>query len=482
MNDIHQASRDGDVGKVKTLLEENPDLVFNEDSTGNTALHVAAQNGHKDVAELLLANRADVNAKTKKGITPLHEAAEHGHKIVIELLLANKADVNAKTSVVGQTPLHVALNYGRKDVAEFLLASGADANAKDNDGETPLHYAVMDILQGRNVAELLLANGAEINAQDKKGHTPLRKAADKGWPDVAELLRQRGGEDTTATIHDAARSGDLAKVVALLKNNPDLVFSKNKEGVTPLHEAAACGRKDIAQLLLVGKAEVDAKDNARNTSLHFAARNGHKDLAEVLLANGADVNAKDIDGETPLLNATWFNHRDLAEMLLANKANVNAKSDLGSTPLHNAAQNGNRDLVKLLLANKADINAKTNFSETPLQFAQKNKHEGVAELLRQHDFTLSVAKDESLSFEALVEELVQLSQQAFFWGLKNGFPDIHPQDTRAKQLGELIYAKAGFEGMQEAARILRRRVVTRDGGGQCFLITYNWQGIGNWHL
>jgi hypothetical protein len=90
------------------------------------------------------------------------------------------------------------------------------------------------------------------------------------------------------------------------------------------------------------------------------------------------------------------------------------------------------------------------------------------------------AKD-AKSFQALVEELVSLSQEAFYWGLKNGFPAEYPHDARAKQLGELIYAKRGFEGLQEAARVLRQRGVTRDGGGQCFLITYNWQGIGEWH-
>jgi ankyrin repeat protein len=73
----------------------------------------------KDVAELLLANGAKVNARNNDGRTALHEAADAGNKDVLELLLANKADVNAKANN-GDTPLHVAMIHGYKDIAELL--------------------------------------------------------------------------------------------------------------------------------------------------------------------------------------------------------------------------------------------------------------------------------------------------------------------------------------------------------------------------
>jgi ankyrin repeat protein len=62
---------------------------------------------------LLLANKADVDAKSNGGRTPLHEAAFSGYKDVVELLLANKADVNAKNND-GQTPLHGAAIWGTR--------------------------------------------------------------------------------------------------------------------------------------------------------------------------------------------------------------------------------------------------------------------------------------------------------------------------------------------------------------------------------
>jgi hypothetical protein len=103
-------------------------------------------------------------------------------------------------------------------------------------------------------------------------------------------------------IHEAAKNGDVAKVGALLKHNPTLVFSKATEyyGATPLHLAAGWGHKDVAQLLLDFKAVVDARNDHGYTPLYMAARSGHKDVVELLLANGADVNARDSEGQTPL--------------------------------------------------------------------------------------------------------------------------------------------------------------------------------------
>jgi len=89
------------------------------------------------LVELLLANKADVNAKddifvsnmpsvipsTPGDSTPLHWAAFSGHVEVSKLLLANKAEVNAKRTD-GKTPLGVAKYMGRNDVVELLRQHG----------------------------------------------------------------------------------------------------------------------------------------------------------------------------------------------------------------------------------------------------------------------------------------------------------------------------------------------------------------------
>jgi ankyrin repeat protein len=152
-----------------------------------------------------------------------------------------------------------------------------------------------------------------------------------------------------ATIHDAARDGDLERVRALLKSDPDLVSSKDKEyGATPLHWAAGKGHEDVAELLFASKADVNSKDKHGGTPLHWAAFNGHKGMVGLLLASKAEVNAMDIQGVTPLFLAAAYGHKDVVEMLLAKGGQVNAKDKNGMTPLAGAVRKGYKDVAELL--------------------------------------------------------------------------------------------------------------------------------------
>ncbi len=225
-------------------------------------------------------------------------------------------------------------------------------------------------------------------------------------------------------IHEAAKSGDLAKVKALLKANPNLVFSIDNSGMpslqaakmlriyapwtpypekqrgladkieasgmpfsgrTPLHYAADAGFKDVVALLLASKADVNAMVYGTiypdGAPLHMAASKGHKDVVALLLANKAEVDRRTTGGKTPLFDASFYGHRDVAELLLAYKADVNAKEVHGVSPLHCAAHFGFKDVAEVLLANKANVNAKDNSHRTPLFDASFYGHSDVVALL-----------------------------------------------------------------------------------------------------
>jgi ankyrin repeat protein len=122
--------REGNLEKVSALLKDNPGLVFDKDNEGKTPLHWAAFNGRKDMAELLLANKADVDSKDNNGQTPLHYAASFrsfglrfSRVQLVELLLANKANVDSRDNN-GYTPLRAAAVRGHKDVEALLRHHG----------------------------------------------------------------------------------------------------------------------------------------------------------------------------------------------------------------------------------------------------------------------------------------------------------------------------------------------------------------------
>ena len=65
---IHDAARNGDLAGVQAELEKGVDVDEGDDSwPGMTPLHYAADEGHTEVVELLIANGADVNAKDENG-------------------------------------------------------------------------------------------------------------------------------------------------------------------------------------------------------------------------------------------------------------------------------------------------------------------------------------------------------------------------------------------------------------------------------
>jgi hypothetical protein len=146
----------------------------------DTPLHYTARFGREDLAELLIAAGADVEARNGRDERPLHVSATRGRPTVVTLLLARRADVDAR-GADGKTPLHVAAlglsgqsNVdARLEVTKLLLAAGANANARDDRGFTPLQYA--EALEGRNtpMADLL---GDDPRGAEARTSTPATRA------------------------------------------------------------------------------------------------------------------------------------------------------------------------------------------------------------------------------------------------------------------------------------------------------------------
>lgn len=171
------------------------DLLIDRGSDPNRAstLHTATCRNYQELAKRLIARGVDVNYQDYGGGTPLHAAAENGLIEMVELLIANGAQVSAKSKFDASTPLHHAAEKGFVEIAEILISNGAQMNTHGgfNSG-TPLLYAAE---KGHLLmVKLLISSGANVNSASISllPSTPLDHARSNGHIEVMQLLKSYG--------------------------------------------------------------------------------------------------------------------------------------------------------------------------------------------------------------------------------------------------------------------------------------------------
>jgi ankyrin repeat protein len=309
----------------------------------------AAKNGNLTGVQAALRNHADVNAAQPDGATALHWAAEIDDLEIADQLIAARANAKAANRY-GVTPLSLACTNGSAAMIEKLLAAGADANSKLPEGETALMTASRT---GKlDAVHVLLKHGANVNAKETwRGQTALMWAAAEGHAAVVQELLRSG-----ADMH--ARSKAPPPRANLFEPAPVAGKPKSDETGTP-----ADGRRPARALRPTDF-----------TPFLFAVRNGHIDVVKVLLANGADPNETLGDGSSALVLAAMNARYELGVVLMDHDARPNADGS-GFTALHQVAwtrrpnihktpaavPSGNLDslgFVRALIAHGANPNAR----------------------------------------------------------------------------------------------------------------------------
>ena len=132
--------------------------------SGERPLKYAACNGKTEVANLLLAHKAEVNAMNAAKQTALIAAANNGFDQMVTILLDRDADANYQDDT-GRTALFYATDKEHVTVARKLLHGGAKPNIPDHDGNTPLIRAA--ISGNKNMVQLLIANRADCSRKNR---------------------------------------------------------------------------------------------------------------------------------------------------------------------------------------------------------------------------------------------------------------------------------------------------------------------------
>ena len=421
---LHPACKEGNADVVRTWLNRGAD--FNcccelEGYENKWPLFLACENGHTEVAQLLLNHEAEINRASEDGGTALHIACEKGHVATAEVLLDMGADINTADGK-GRSPLYAACWGGdadkrpQLDVARLLLERGADVNQARNDGTTALYIVCQNGYV--DTARLLLENGAAVEQKDLHGTTPMAIAKSNGHAPIVELLEDHLLK-LKHPLHAAARRGDAAEIARLLDGDNDIdrdgvddANQADEKGHTPLFLACQQGHREAAQALLQRRAKVDHADGQGRTLLFIASQGGEAGTARLLLEFGATVDGVDNKDRTPLFIACERGRITVTEVLLGNGAKVDHCTPQGRTPLYAACQQGRVGTARLCLDHGAAVDQKDKMGLTPLYNACFEGHASAAKLLLDRgadghavlNMEKNMRADFSEEIDALLEE------------------------------------------------------------------------------
>ncbi|XBI76770.1 hypothetical protein VPH35_069965 [Triticum aestivum] len=164
---------------TRDVLRWSLDLAKETDGLGSTPLHYAASDGDREIVSQLISSAPSaIYLQDQQGFTPLHIAAWMGHVDVIRDILQACPDSAEITDNNGRNFLHVAIGRGHESVVKYVVGSpfaGGVVNEQDNNGNTPLHSAV---LAGKPKLAILQSELLDLNIANNEGRTPFDLVSD----------------------------------------------------------------------------------------------------------------------------------------------------------------------------------------------------------------------------------------------------------------------------------------------------------------
>jgi ankyrin repeat protein len=360
---LMSAAAVGVPGIVSALLDKGAEVDALDRDYGQTALMVAAREGHAEAVQLLLKAGANPNRATNIGATPAfigpNSVPGFGFGVGIIRGGVPKDRGRREPTPGGMTPLLYAARGGYVDVGELLLDAGADLNAREANDIWPLLMAISN--NQMPMAEFLLKqNDVLIDSQDWYGRSPIWEAVN-----VRNLY-----------IHNATfvNGIDRAPVLELIKALLDAGADPNvRTKETP----------PFRHHLLAITGSLEWVDFTGQTPFLTAAFAGDVTVMKLLLEHGADPMIYTFEGTSPLMAAagvnwtvaqTWTESE--AQLLEAVKLchelgmDVNQANSMGITALMGAANRGSDDIIRYLVDQGADLTKLDNENRSALDWAK----------------------------------------------------------------------------------------------------------------
>lgn len=235
-------------------------------------LHAAAKHGHFDCVRRLISNKADPRLETASGQTALHIAAQNGNREVAELLARKCVAAVNQPAADETTPLFVASSAGHTACCELLLRCHANPDTPDNRGVAPIAAAIK---KGRAshaaVVAALLDAGCTYSQQTVQAASGDRPMA--GCLALAENRRLVGAMQRLAWAQMLCRTAtDRTGINFRERSRPQLVLAE------PLLRQSAM-QLPVVSLAVAGRT---IEERARAVILMAAASRNAKIVAATL--------------------------------------------------------------------------------------------------------------------------------------------------------------------------------------------------------
>ncbi|CAN6698925.1 unnamed protein product [Malus baccata var. baccata] len=318
---------------VDGILEMCPALLWKQNESGDTALHIAARYGRYGIVEALIQaakkyyqgdleqgcenSSEDAPLQWQKLIwktnnkkdTALHEAVRFQYGGMTFKLTDADPEFSYSTNDAGETPLYLAVERGYSDCCDTILEVCKNPTYGGPNGRTALHVAVM-FPDGQGMTRALL-----------KSDRTLAKVAD-----------EQGG----IPLHIAADLGTLSTVKVLLEYDKSTAYVADNDGRTALHFAASKGHVDIMKELRHHCPDCcELVDNKGQNVLHYAIKSEQDHVVDFVLTDlwfsNILLNAKDRNGNAPVhhlahsrILAMNFIRDHRVDTMSFNKENLNA--------------------------------------------------------------------------------------------------------------------------------------------------------------
>lgn len=320
--------------------------------------------------------------------------------------------------------LELLLEYGLKDSdpSDWWLAE----NDQKPDAHRTMHFhLIMAFRFGfADRARMLIAHGVDLNKTDANYYqtppasfTPYQVALLHGLPDLAAVIKAKGGDSTPLSpqyqFQAACMAGSLevARPLAAihLGQHPD-------QDAALLRDAAGSGNlKAVQTMIALG---FDLSPEGTHTALHAAAWRGHLDVIAVLLGAGADAKVRDPNHFAPPLgHALHAQNQPVIDLLMQAEMDIFFAAALGNLdqidarlgedpswinapfarvrprpeqdwpndwapPLWYAVMNGRVDCVRHLLGKGASPEVKDPSGRSIIAYAEDAGHGEIVDLLR----------------------------------------------------------------------------------------------------